>query len=120
MLGVCRAALALVPEKLATQGARRQDRTAAPKVKVLLTLLGREGGGEWGKAQGFPPDRGWGDRCFLAGVIQVVGLQGTKGLPHRVNGKIIIIKLLFSPRLCSLPLNASRVPTRTLQPPQLF
>lgn len=37
----------MVPEKLATQGARRQeDRTAAPKVKVLLTLLGREGGGE--------------------------------------------------------------------------
>ena len=63
-----------------------------------LCKLGREGGGEWGKAQGFPPDRGWGDRCFLAGVIQVVGLQGMKGLPHRVNGKIIIIKLLFSPQ----------------------
>lgn len=38
--------MALVPEKLPTQGARRQeDRTAVPKVKVLLTLLGREGGG---------------------------------------------------------------------------
>ena len=46
---VCRAALALVPEKLPTQGAGRQgDRTAAAKVKVLLTFPGREGGGERG------------------------------------------------------------------------
>lgn len=42
----------LVPEKLPTQGARRQgDRTAAPEVKVLLTFPGREGAGE-GRGEG--------------------------------------------------------------------
>lgn len=79
---------------------------------------GREGGGERGKAQGFPPDRGWGDRCFLVGVIQVVGLQRAKGLPHRVNGKIIIIKLLFFLDFVHCHLNASRVPPAP--PPNCF
>ena len=75
MLGVCRAALALVPEKLATQGARRQDRTAAPKVKVLLTLLGREGGGE---------RAGVGGRLLCAGLAPLSSPE-TSGKCHHLS-----------------------------------
>lgn len=61
--GVRRAALALVPEKLPTQRARRQeDRTAVLKVKVLLTLLGREGGGGRAGVSGGREERGRCDR----------------------------------------------------------